>query len=54
MAAEKGNIYSQKVLGKRYEGGRGVQKSVEEALRYYRLAADQGDKESLDAIKRLS
>ncbi len=49
-AAELGNSCGQLYLGDMYEEGRGVNKDIEEAVRWYRKAATQGDK---DAQRRL-
>jgi TonB family protein len=49
-AAELGHAPAQFALGRRYEKGDGVTSDVEEALRWYRKAADQGN---VFAIQRL-
>src|SRR5262249_36489410 len=41
-AAEQGNSNSQNELGVFYYYGRGVQQNFQEAIRWFRLAADQG------------
>lgn len=41
--ADKGDRGSQVLLGLRYEKGNGVEKSYNEAFKYYSLAAEQGD-----------
>jgi TPR repeat protein len=40
--AVKGDARAQHALGRNYEKGRGVSRDFSEALRWYRLAADQG------------
>ena len=40
--ADRGDAESQNNLGWMYDEGRGVEKSVENANRYYKMAADQG------------
>ena len=42
-AAEQGLVEAQNMLGVRYSDGLGVRRDSLEALRWYRLAADQGD-----------
>ncbi|RYF00508.1 MAG: sel1 repeat family protein [Oxalobacteraceae bacterium] len=49
-AAERGHAPARFALGRRYERGEGVTADLEEALRWYRKAADQGD---VFAIQRL-
>lgn len=54
LAAKKGNVEVQLVLGDRYYQGRGVEKNVLEAMKWYGLAAAQGNekaKEQLVLIK---
>ena len=40
--AERGEVLAQYALGRRYEDGRGVPQDGAEAVRWYRLVADQG------------
>ena len=40
--AEQGNADAQSNLGLMYESGRGVPQDYKEAIKWYRLAADQG------------
>lgn len=49
-AAEKGHAAAQFALGRRYEMGDWVEKDLDEAMRWYNLAAKQGD---VLAIQRL-
>jgi TonB family protein len=49
-AAEKGQAAAQFALGKRYETGDLVEKNFDEAMRWYELAAKQGD---VLAVQRL-
>jgi hypothetical protein len=41
------------MLGYLYEGGRGVTQNYDEAVRWYRLAADQGDADAQQALADL-
>jgi TPR repeat protein len=41
------------ISGSFYEQGRGLIKDVREAARLYKLAADQGNTDAQDALKRL-
>ena len=52
-AAEKGHAGSEFELGWMYEFGRGVDKSEEEALRWYRLAAKHGHPLADDKIRQI-
>ncbi len=53
-SAEQGNKYAQKYLGELYEKGcDGVKGDIEQALKYYKLASDQGDEEAKEAYDRL-
>ncbi len=47
------NISAQLILGDMYEKGLGVARSVEEALVWYRRAAEKGDKSAEQAVQRL-
>lgn len=42
LAANQGQAYSQYLLGRAYETGKGVEQDYQEAARWYNLAADQG------------
>ena len=48
--AAAGDIKSQLTLGIRYRDGRGVKQDRAEALKWYRMAADQGDGAGLDNV----
>ena len=50
-AALAGEPYAQVYLGRLYEHGDGVAKDVEQAFRWYRKAADQGDEEALAILR---
>ena len=50
IAAEAGKAYSQYCLGWCYEKGLGVEKSVEEAEKWYRKAAEQGEKNAKERL----
>jgi TPR repeat protein len=57
MAASEGVVLSQMALGFRFMYGLGVPQSCEDALAYYRAAANSGNRESfkiLLAFRRLS
>jgi TPR repeat protein len=49
-AAEKGDMESNRMLGKMHEKGEGVPVTLREAVYYYRLAALDGDIESLRRV----
>jgi len=51
--AEQGNAVAQFSLGVMYELGRGVPQNHEIALKWYRLAAEQGDGAAQYLLKRL-
>ena len=44
--ANAGDAYAQFTLGSRYENGQGVTQDYKEAVKWYRLAAEQGDTEA--------
>ena len=52
-AAYKGSVIAQYNLGIFYEKGYGVSKDLTKAIEWYTKAANQGNKEAQDAIKRL-
>ena len=41
-------------LGWRYENGRGITKNDEEAVKWYRKAAEQGNENAKNALKKLA
>lgn len=43
MAADQGDVYSQIFLGHLYSNGEGAEKNLEAAVKYYRMAAEQGN-----------
>ncbi len=54
--ADRGDITSRFYLGEMYENGLGTEKNMEEAVKWYRLSAERGDKiaqPGMDALKRL-
>ena len=54
--ADRGDITSQYHLGVIYEQGIGVKPDMEEAIRWYRISAQRGDKiakPAMDALERL-
>ena len=48
--AEQGNADAQSLLGIMYEFGQGVPENIKTALKWYRLAADQGVAHSLCSL----
>jgi TPR repeat protein len=40
-------------LGCSYEDGEGVEQNYEEAIKWYRLAAEQGEEDAKEALARL-
>lgn len=52
-SAEQGNYDAFFNLGECYENGEGVQQNHQEAVKWYRKAAELGDKEAIKALKRL-
>lgn len=52
--AELGNPHAQYTLGYMYYYGQGVVEDVEEALKWIRLAAAQGDARALEALSTLA
>ena len=53
MGAEQNVINCQYVLGLHYENGDGVDKDMDEAVKWYREAAKNGQRDAIDALKRL-
>lgn len=54
--ADRGDITSRFYLGEMYENGLGTEKNMEEAVKWYKLSAERGDKiaqPAIDALKRL-
>lgn len=52
-AADKGIALAQYNLGICYENGLGVNQDNNEAVKWYQMAAQQGDEDSINALKRL-
>lgn len=52
--AELGNPHAQYTLGYMYYQGQGVPEDMEEALKWIRLAAAQGDAHALEALSALA
>lgn len=52
-AAEAGHPRAAALLGSLREDGRGIEKSIEEAVHWYRVAADQGQADAMAALGRL-
>ena len=53
LAAEQGSNKGQFILGEMYEDGVGKEKDINEALKWYKLSAAQGNPEALAALHRL-
>lgn len=53
-AAAFGNVKASLALGNCYETGRGVPQNKEEAVKYYKLAADRGNIEAKNSLARIS
>lgn len=53
-AAEAGHPSAARLLGWMHEDGRGTEKSVEQARRWYLFAADKGEPSAMSALGRLS
>ena len=53
-AAEWGNIEAQASVGHKYLIGRGTEKNIDEALKWLRLAAEQGNEEALALLSLLT
>jgi TPR repeat protein len=51
--AGKGNKGERTGKGKNYEKGYGIKKDPQEAVKWYRKAAKQGDKNAQEALERL-
>ena len=49
----QGNNYAQYNLGVCYENGRGVTKSISEAVKWYRKAAEKGHARAKEKLRRL-
>ena len=50
LAAGQGHAVAQYNLGVMYENGRGVRQDYVEAIKWYRLAADQGQAEAITSL----
>lgn len=56
IGAKNGDISSQFYLGEMYEKGIGVERNMDEAIKWYKKSAERGDKiakPAMDALKRL-
>lgn len=53
MAAEQGDAEAEYNLGFMYENGDGVDVNLDEACRWYKMAANQGDEDAAEALKRI-
>ncbi len=54
LAAERGDVKSQKNLGLCYRWGEGIGKNYAEAAKWFSLAAEQGDEEAIDGLLELA
>ena len=52
-AASQGDVHAMAELGERYEEGDGVQQDIAQAIRWYRLAAEHGDKDAYERAEEL-
>ncbi|MDE6568369.1 MAG: hypothetical protein K2K70_11640 [Lachnospiraceae bacterium] len=52
-AANRGDAYSQNVLGMCYENGWGVPRNYIQMSHWYKKAAAQGEENAIEALKRL-
>jgi TPR repeat protein len=52
-AADHGDASAQVRIGRMYEDGQGVRRDRREALRWYRMAADQGNPAALARLEEL-
>lgn len=53
MRAKKGDPEAQYNLGVMYENGNGVKQNYEEAIKWYRKAADQGLAKAIEALNAI-
>lgn len=53
LAAFQGSELAQVVLGRRYEEGIGVMRDIDEAIRFYTLAAEQGNDEATERLREI-
>jgi TPR repeat protein len=53
LSAKKGNAEAQRRLGACFYFGHGVAKNRQEAIRWYRLAAEQGNTVAISMLKKL-
>ncbi len=51
--AEQGFAEAQYALGECYEEGEGVEQDLEEAAKWYRLAAEQGHEDAKEALEKM-
>lgn len=49
--ADRDNTIAQVLVGNLYEDGKGVKKNMDEAYKYYKLAADKGSSDAIDKMK---
>ena len=52
ILAENGNTNAQNILGNMYFDGDGVERNYKESFKWYKMAADQGDDEAIQALKQ--
>jgi len=54
MAVEQGNVEAQGILGFMYIDGDGVEKNINEGVKYLQIAANEGDKEAKKYLKEIA
>ena len=52
-AAKRGHVKSMDIVGECYRNGYEVEQSYSEAVKWFRKAAEQGDPDAKEALKRL-
>ncbi len=53
MAAAKGNNTAMRNIGLMYEKGQGVSQNRQEAVKWYKAAADKGNEKAKEALARI-
>ena len=54
LAADQNNAEAQYDLGIMYENGQGVKRDRMKAVRFYRMAAGNGNEEAREALERIA
>ena len=52
-AANRGDSIAQYNLAYMYENGEGIEKDIDQAIYWYKKAAEQGDKEAQKELKKI-